>query len=319
MFASIVKQLRKYKAAYMLYNVFNYGKLKHNIPLYKKYGLDKFYFSPISSSDFRNLDSPLNKYDQLDSAVHMPEDERFKKLDLNPASQESLLKWSDHGYAILPGFYSEEEVDAFNQEIDRLQSEDKINFKYGNKLMFAIHKSPLLMSAGKNAKLLDILGLLLDGEARLFQSINFITGSQQKSHSDHIHMTTYPFGNLIAAWVALEDIGPDCGPLHYYPGSHKLPYVFNEHMDNEGTYFKLGDKTYEDYESVINTLIKDKGLHKEVFLARKGDILIWHANLLHGGEKVNKPNSTRKSMVFHYYAKDVICFHEVTQRPTLMS
>ena len=26
---------------------------------------------------------------------------------------------------------------------------------------------------------------------------------------------------------------------------------------------------------------------------------------------------TRKSMVFHYYAKDVICYHEITQRPTL--
>ena len=54
-----------------------------------------------------------------------------------------------------------------------------------------------------------------------------------------------------------------------------------------------------------------------MFLAKKGDLLVWHANLLHGGEKVVDQNSTRKSMVLHYYANDTVCFHEITQRPTL--
>ena len=46
-------------------------------------------------------------------------------------------------------------------------------------------------------------------------------------------------------------------------------------------------------------------------------MLIWHANLVHGGEKVIDKNKTRKSMVFHYYANDAVAFHEITQRPTL--
>ena len=51
---------------------------------------------------------------------------------------------------------------------------------------------------------------------------------------------------------------------------------------------------------------------------QKGDVLVWHANLIHGGEPQTNPESTRKSMVFHYYAQDAICYHEITQRPSLM-
>ena len=66
--------------------------------------------------------------------------------------------------------------------------------------------------------------LLMDREPRALQTIASHKGSQQGLHSDSIHMTTYPLGYLTAAWIAFEDIDPDCGPLVYYPGSHRLPY-----------------------------------------------------------------------------------------------
>ena len=61
-------------------------------------------------------------------------------------------------------------------------------------------------------------------QTKLFQSINFLTGSEQHTHSDSIHMSTFPLGGMAAAWVALEDITPGNGPLRYYTSSHKLPY-----------------------------------------------------------------------------------------------
>ena len=57
---------------------------------------------------------------------------------------------------------------------------------------------------------------------------------------------------------------------------------------------------------------------KKIFLAKKGDVLIWHANLFHGGEPHKNPEKTRKSMVLHYYNTDCICYHEISQRPALM-
>jgi len=311
----MIKYLRSYKLLYKIFNVFNKTQLQHNLPHYKRFGLKKKYYSSVSSEDFKHIESPLNKYDAKDTSDAMPKDPTFNALD--EKRQAELLSWSKNGYVILKDFFSAQEIDGFNKEIEDLIRNKKVKFKNGDRIMFAIHHSETLKACGENKKLLEVLNLLLGKEVELFQSINFITGSQQRAHSDSIHMTTFPYGNIIAVWVALEDIGPDCGPLHYYPGSHKLPYVMNADYDNVGSKHKLGEKTYGDYEDHIEGLIQKNKLKKEVFLAKKGDLLVWHANLLHGGEKVVDQNSTRKSMVFHYYANDAICFHEITQRPTL--
>jgi ectoine hydroxylase-related dioxygenase (phytanoyl-CoA dioxygenase family) len=157
--------------------------------------------------------------------------------------------------------------------------------------------------------------VLLGGKAKLFSSINFLMGSQQKSHSDSIHMTTFPLGGLLGVWIAMEDIGPDNGPLHYYPGSQKLPYYLNEDYDNAGNAWLLGEKGYQEYEKMMATKIKEHDIQKEVFYAKKGDLLIWHANLFHGGEPHLDKSKTRKSMVLHYYDENCVCYHEISQRP----
>ncbi|HMZ47545.1 MAG TPA: hypothetical protein PLP28_01105, partial [Flavobacteriales bacterium] len=54
------------------------------------------------------------------------------------------------------------------------------------------------------------------------------------------------------------------------------------------------------------------------FHARPGDVLLWHANLIHGGKKMNTPDASRKSMVIHCFADDVLCYHELTQRAAMM-
>jgi ectoine hydroxylase-related dioxygenase (phytanoyl-CoA dioxygenase family) len=106
--------------------------------------------------------------------------------------------------------------------------------------------------------------------------------------------------------------------LFYYPGSHRLPYLLNEDFNEGATNLRLGRKDYVDYEDRIEVLLEETKVEKEVFLAKKGDILIWHANLIHGGLPVRNAELTRKSMVIHYYAKDVIKYHEITERPSLL-
>ena len=184
--------------------------------------------------------------------------------------------------------------------------------------MFGVHMSDKIRNILKNHSLHAILEMLLGREIQLFQSINFKVGSQQAAHSDSVHMTTFPKGFLIAAWIALEDINEDNGPLFYYPGSHQLPYVMNHNYDHGGNKWLIGKNANAAYEKRIEKLIEDKGLVKERFYAKKGDVLIWHANLLHGGEAIKDENQSRKSMVLHYFAKDVICYHEMTQRPALI-
>jgi ectoine hydroxylase-related dioxygenase (phytanoyl-CoA dioxygenase family) len=72
------------------------------------------------------------------------------------------------------------------------------------------------------------------------------------------------------------------------------------------------------YEDKIEEIIAEKGLEKRIFEAKRGDVLIWHANLLHGGSPIAREGLTRRSMVCHYFVEGVICYHEMTQRPALM-
>jgi hypothetical protein len=50
------------------------------------------------------------------------------------------------------------------------------------------------------------------------------------------------------------------------------------------------------------------GAQQETFLARKGQALIWCANLLHGGSPQTDTRLTRWSQVTHYYFDDCIYY-----------
>ncbi|MCE3074333.1 phytanoyl-CoA dioxygenase family protein [Chryseobacterium gwangjuense] len=307
----MLKQIRNYKLPYVVYNFFNKSKLKHNIPLYKKYGINKNYFSSISSKDFAHLPADERKID----TERLAETSFYKKL--SEENKDSVRSFEKEGYLILKNYLSPETADKINTEIDTLMADGTIKFRYGGKLMFVIHHSEIIRNIGNDKNLLEFLSVLMDGEAKLFQSINFINGSQQKTHSDSIHMTTYPLGGLLGVWIALEDIDENNGALHYIPGSHKLPYFLNSDYDNEGDSMRIGKKSYKAYEEFLEEKVKELGLKKEVFRAKKGDLLIWHANILHGGEPHLDKSRTRKSLVYHYFDENSVCYHEVTQRPAL--
>ncbi len=310
--------LRNFKLAYSVYNFFHKKNLQHISKAYNKWGVKKKYFASVNHADFKDINAEIPWLDKENSSTVLPFNAGFQKLSKN--MQDNLLSWSDKGYAILPSFFSSETIDQINAEIDQLIEKESVKFRYNHKkIMFAIDKSPYLKQIANDPLLNAILHLLLGRKVNVFQSINFLEGSEQKSHSDTIHMTTFPLGNLIAVWVALEDIDEECGPLHYYPGSHKLPYVLNENYNHGGNSWLIGDNAYKNYEKHIENLIKEQHFEKKIFTAKKGDILIWHANLLHGGEPILRKGSTRKSMVFHYFAEDVVCYHEITQRPALIN
>jgi phytanoyl-CoA hydroxylase len=306
--------IKKLKLTYLLYNLFHPNQLRHNLPFYKQLGLRKRYFSPISSSDFEGLDENLLKSDT--KAVSVSATALYQSAD--EATQQSILAYDETGFIKLANYLPAETVDVINAAIANGLTTKQLTFKNGNKIMFAIHQLNVLKNIGLQKDLITFLSALLGGEATLFQSINFINGSEQPTHSDSIHMTTFPLGGLLGVWIALEDITDENGPLHYYPGSHKLPYYLNSDYDNEGNALFLGNKSYKAYERMIEEKIVAAQLKKETFLAKKGDVLIWHANLFHGGEPHINKLKTRKSVVFHYYLSQCICYHEISQRPALI-
>lgn len=307
--------IKQYKFLHWIYNLLHYKSLSHNREAYKRYAIHRPVIASISSKNFPDKESKA----WLDTGHSRELAPLRAGFSLFPEGiQQQLLSWSDKGYLILPDFFDETATHSILGEIDRLVFSRKLRPTPDNKLMFANRRSATIRAITYDPRLTDLLSFILDKEVVPFQTINFWHGSNQRAHSDSIHMTTYPLGYLIAVWIALEDTNPDNGPLFYYPGSHRLPYLLNNDF-NEGTsLLTLGKKDYGDYEDRIEEVIRENQLEKAVFLARKGDILIWHANLIHGGLPVKDPDQTRKSMVIHYYAKDVIKYHEITERPSLL-
>ena len=111
-----------------------------------------------------------------------------------------------NGFTVLPSFFSLEAVDGINADLAHLIDRKQVEQRYGNKFMFVFRKSARVRHAGETSGLRNLVSALLGHEATLFQSINFLNGSEQHTHSDSIHMSTYPLGGMTAAWVALEDI-----------------------------------------------------------------------------------------------------------------
>lgn len=312
---SILNRLKKYKPVLWIFNLLHYRRLAHNSVPYKVHHFKKALTTSLSSKDFPDTQSTA-WFDTGNSRILAPENQAFSGFP--PSVQNQLLSWSDRGYLILSNFFDDATVARIDAEMGTLIQGRKIKPTHDNKFMFANHHSPFIRDITYTPALTNILSFILGKEVIPFQTINFMHGSNQRAHSDSIHMTTYPLGYLIAVWIALEDTTVDNGPLFYYPGSHRLPYLLNADFNSGETAFTLGKKDYRDYEDRLEEQIGKEDLIREVFLAGKGDVFIWHANLIHGGIPVVNPLLTRKSMVIHYFAKDVIKYHEITERPVLL-
>ena len=141
---------------------------------------------------------------------------------------------------------------------------------------------------------LELLEQAYGRSPRPFQTLNFRIGSEQRPHSDAMHFNSEPSGFMCGVWVALEDIGPEQGPLVYYPGSHKLAEF------TMGEVYADPDSN-ADYEQFVAGLIEREGLEPRYAGLRKGEALIWSSNLLHGGAPQHDPALTRWSQVTHYF------------------
>jgi phytanoyl-CoA hydroxylase len=144
----------------------------------------------------------------------------------------------------------------------------------------------------------DLASRLFGRRARPFAAINFMKGSRQHLHQDMGVFHIYPRNYLIGAWIACEDIAAESGPLVLYPGSHRAPF-FAGFADYPQTNLRTADERLaEAYETYVEQVAS--GFPRHEFLARKGQVLLWHGMLVHGGAPVLRPGTTRKSMVIHY-------------------
>ena len=208
---------------------------------------------------------------------------------------------NENGYAIIKNneLFSTEEI--ADKIVNTIHDHYEGNNIPGRLQDFA-KLCPQVDQVSNHPKILDLLEYLYGRKAFPFQTLHFSKGTQQHFHADAVHFNSIPERYMCGVWFALEDIDETQGPLVYYPKSHKFPIYENEHIGVDPINSPKIDQ--KNYELLWEELVEAAEIEPKIFLANKGDILIWSANLLHGGAKQIDQTKSRFSQVTHYYFDD---------------
>ena len=164
------------------------------------------------------------------------------------------------------------------------EESDKFTLKTGRRSRLTnLHvgsEAARLAFCGVAEKLDELLGQ----KVAIYSSLYFEQSSEQPLHRDSPFFCTEPYGRYLGVWIALEDVSPMAGPLQYVAGGHMLD-VGRDHSSVDA------------YQDAVSAACN--GMERATITPRKGDVVVWHPELPHGGTPIQEPGKTRKSIVFH--------------------
>ena len=228
-----------------------------------------------------------------------------------PWSAEAM-SLHDQGFCVLDLRQSAflDRIDAVVEELKPLLADELSLWELGTigspRIQDGWQDHPEIRTLALEPIILDLLRSLYGREPFAFQTLNFAVGSEQPYHSDAIHFHSYPSGFMCGVWIALQDVQPESGPLIYYPVSHRLPYLSAQSLNLEPKDVDAEPHPQRLFQKHWHQAVEDFGYEKQQFQPRRGEVLIWHANLLHGGERVRDRRSRRWSQVNHYFFSDCL-------------
>lgn len=236
----------------------------------------------------------------------------FEKIleskQLSGEYKEIAKYYNENGYVVLKNHFTAEQTDKLVEDIFNkgFNGDSKEIAVDENRIQDLWKVSEVSKDIATDQRLLNLLKVLYDRNPIPFQTLNFKKGSTQAAHSDSIHFSSFPEKYMCGIWVALEDVDEENGPLFYYPKSHKLPEVKFQHVRKTSGYATWNN--YSEYERYMEEYVKVIDQNKFIFKAKKGDVLIWSSNVIHGGSKIIDDNRTRLSQVTHVFFEDCIYY-----------
>ncbi|MFY9557771.1 MAG: phytanoyl-CoA dioxygenase family protein [Blastocatellia bacterium] len=309
-----------------------------SVPDSKKDDSDRLFNSRVSDPSAKRgrtwviEQSQLPWYDQPNALELL--DRRRTEEQLSDDDYKMLHQWATDGYCIVSGVIPEKQIDSMMRDFDDLWTASRpfdglqfFDLRLGpnGSLVTLTHAELLKVDLTRrlkardssnwrinhfdaysegaraifyNPELIRLTALIFGRRSVPEATLNFMYGSAQDAHQDTAVFHIFPPNYIIGAWIACEDISPDSGPLMFYPKSHLEP-IFEKFDNYPQTNLRTADpvlfKAYHDY---VEELTDKYG--QDLFIAKKGEILLWHGMLLHGGSEIKDPRKTRKSYVIHY-------------------
>lgn len=227
----------------------------------------------------------------------------IEKINFSPFIKNSLQELKENGFTILKKNLSDQLCDDLINDFKKFTISLKNSEKYRD--AYGLHERlcnlQLISDAARkvcfNKNVSQILNAAFGGDFTLVGSLFFEKGSCQSIHRDTPAFFTNPLNHFFGVWNALEDIKEGSGPLIYYPKGHKImpdkELYLNEKININNYFKKIEKKCIE------------SGLKLQEFYPEKGDTLIWHPQLPHGGLNKTREGLSRKSFVYHCIPRNI--------------
>jgi ectoine hydroxylase-related dioxygenase (phytanoyl-CoA dioxygenase family) len=232
------------------------------------------------------------------------------------ASQKQFF--DENGYLILEGFFEASRIARLKARIDELWADrgpdcplvidcydaertyfrevDEVVRKFPYKLNDVHLVDEVVQDVAVDARLAVIVTDLLSSTPVVCNTLLFERSSQQAAHFDTFYMPSKTRNKMCASWIAIDPVTKTNGPLFYYPRSHLIePFRFSNGNLN------AIDAEWPAAEAHMKRIIEEYGLEEVRFYPNPGDVLIWHAQLLHGGSPIIDMQEMRRSLVTHYW------------------
>jgi len=223
-------------------------------------------------------------------------------------TSEQQAFYNDHGYLIVRGFLSQDQVDEIRDTFTTQAksgfveglSDYHYKFAPGDPLsawprMLQPHRhsqlplGPLTVDCILNPRLVAILRCLFGEDPLAAQTMFYFKppGARgQDFHQDDFYLKTKP-GNCMAAWFAIDPADPENGGLEIVPGSHRVEvkcpgqadltrYFANEHVDIP------------------------EGMEAISLRMEAGDVLFFNGRVIHGSQGNTSQDRFRRSLIAHY-------------------
>lgn len=250
-----------------------------------------------------------------------------------PIDQALVTQYQKHGFLILEGLFSAEEVASFQQELDHLRSNASIKASgeiitepgSGDiRSIFRVHQiSEIFKKLAVDRRLAGLAQYMLGDQVYIHQSrLNYKPGFRGKEFYWHSDFETWhvedgmPAMRALSMSVTLTDNVDTNGPLMLIPGSHKR-YVVCEGETPEN-HFKVSLKKQEygvPSDACLQQLVDDGGIVTAT--GKPGSVIIFDCNTMHGSNDNITPYP-RSNAFFVYNAlsnRVVAPFCEQPPRP----
>lgn len=234
---------------------------------------------------------------------------------ISAAEARDLRQLADQGFVVWPGLIEPERIDALLASVRSIdqypghfvttnhrnsepycfsdRTFDTFESIFDLYVNFASAREVCL-----HPRIVRFLGLVFDAPPIAFQQLLFQRSNGHPLHQDTAYVWVDQPMQLLATWVALEDVVPGRGELTYFEGSHRIPQF--RFSDGSRRFDGEHDRP-EDVSRHIEQAVAAHGCAKRDFLARKGDVFLWAADLVHGSNPRTRPLAeTRRSCVTHY-------------------